>query len=99
MSAVAVLCSGQGFQNGMMFDLVADAPEAGPVFEAAKLVLGGEDPRELVHKATNDALHADKVGRSCAAPRRWRRGPWWAPKCLTRWGWRATASANWRHGA
>ena len=39
MSAVAVLCSGQGFQNGMMFDLVADAPEAAPVFEAAKLAL------------------------------------------------------------
>jgi [acyl-carrier-protein] S-malonyltransferase len=62
MSAVAVLCSGQGFQNGMMFDLVADAPEAAPVFEAAKLSLG-EDPRELVHKATGDALHADKVGQ------------------------------------
>ena len=62
MSAVAVLCSGQGFQNGMMFDLVADAPEATPVFEAAKLALG-EDPRELVHKATGDALHADKVGQ------------------------------------
>jgi [acyl-carrier-protein] S-malonyltransferase len=46
-----------------MFDLLADAPEAGPVFKAAKLVLSNEDPRELVHQATNDALHADKVGQ------------------------------------
>jgi [acyl-carrier-protein] S-malonyltransferase len=63
MSGVAILCSGQGYQGAGMFDLLADAPEADPVFKAAKRVLGGEDPRELVHQTTNDALHADKVGQ------------------------------------
>jgi [acyl-carrier-protein] S-malonyltransferase len=63
MSGVAVLCSGQGYQGAGMFDLLADAPEASPVFEAAKLVLGGKDPRRLVHELGNDQLHADKVGQ------------------------------------
>jgi [acyl-carrier-protein] S-malonyltransferase len=63
VSGIAILCSGQGYQGEGMFDLLADAPEAGPVFKAGKLVLGNEDPRELVHRATNDALHADKVGQ------------------------------------
>ena len=63
MSGIAILCSGQGYQGEGMFDLLADAPEAGPVFKAAKFVLGSKDPRELVHRATNDALHADKVGQ------------------------------------
>ena len=63
MSAIAVLCSGQGFQNAGMFDLLADAPEAAPVFEAAKLVLDGKDPRQLVREASSEALHADKVGQ------------------------------------
>ena len=63
MSAIAILCSGQGYQGADMFDLLADAPEAAPVFERARLILGGEDPRELVHRATNDALHADEVGQ------------------------------------
>jgi len=40
-----------------------DTPEADRVFKAAKLVLSGKDPRDLVHQATNDALHADKVGQ------------------------------------
>jgi [acyl-carrier-protein] S-malonyltransferase len=63
MSATAILCSGQGFQNAGMFDLLADAPEAAPVFEAAKLVLNGKDPRQLVHETSSEALHADKVGQ------------------------------------
>ncbi len=63
MSATAVVCSGQGFQNAGMFELLADAPEAAPVFEAAKLVLDGKDPRELVREANSEALHADKVGQ------------------------------------
>ena len=46
-----------------MFDLLADASEAGPVFEAAKFVLDGKDPRRLVRDASNDDLHADKVGQ------------------------------------
>ena len=63
MSGIAILCSGQGHQGADMFDLLAEAPEADPVFKGARLVLGGEDPRELVRRATNDALHADKVGQ------------------------------------
>jgi [acyl-carrier-protein] S-malonyltransferase len=63
MSSIAIFCSGQGYQGADMFDLLADAPEADPVFKGARLVLGGEDPRELVRRATNDALHADKVGQ------------------------------------
>ena len=63
MSAIAILCSGQGYQGADMFDLLADAPEAAPVFKRARRILDGEDPRELVHRATNEALHADKVGQ------------------------------------
>jgi [acyl-carrier-protein] S-malonyltransferase len=46
-----------------MFDLLADAPAAAPVFEAAKFVLDGKDPRQLVREASSDDLHADKVGQ------------------------------------
>ena len=63
MSAVAILCSGQGYQGAGMFDLLAGAAEAEPVFKAAKFVLDGIDPRQLVHESTNDELHADKVGQ------------------------------------
>ena len=63
MSGIAILCSGQGYQGAGMFDLLADTPEAGPVFKAAKLVLDGKDPRELVREASNEELHADKVGQ------------------------------------
>lgn len=63
MSGTAILCSGQGYQGADMFDLLADAPEAGPVFKRARLALDGEDPRELVHRATDNALHSDKVGQ------------------------------------
>jgi [acyl-carrier-protein] S-malonyltransferase len=63
MSGIGVLCSGQGYQGAGMFDLLGDAPEAGPVFQRARLALDGEDPRELVRRADSDALHADKVGQ------------------------------------
>ena len=63
MSGIAILCSGQGYQGADMFNLLADAPEAGPVFEHARLGLGGEDPREFVRRATDEALHADEVGQ------------------------------------
>jgi [acyl-carrier-protein] S-malonyltransferase len=62
MIGVGILCSGQGYQGAGMFDLLADAAEADRVFKAAKLILSGKDPRDLVHQ-TNDALHADKVGQ------------------------------------
>jgi [acyl-carrier-protein] S-malonyltransferase len=63
MSGVAVLCSGQGYQGAGMFDLLADAPKAIPVFKAAEGVLEGKDPRRLVRGLSNDKLHADKVGQ------------------------------------
>jgi [acyl-carrier-protein] S-malonyltransferase len=63
MSGAAILCSGQGYQGFDMFNLLADAPAATPVFEAAKFVLDGKDPRQLVREAGNDDLHADKVGQ------------------------------------
>jgi [acyl-carrier-protein] S-malonyltransferase len=63
MSGIAILCSGQGYQGADMFDLLADAPEAGPVFKAAKFVLDGMDPSQLVREASNEALHADKIGQ------------------------------------
>ena len=63
MIATAILCSGQGAQNAAMFALLADAPEAAPVFAAAKRVLGGIDPRDLVHQASDGAIHADKAGQ------------------------------------
>jgi [acyl-carrier-protein] S-malonyltransferase len=46
-----------------MFDLLADAPEASRVFKAAKSVLDGKDPRQLVREASNDDLHTDRVGQ------------------------------------
>jgi len=63
MSRTAIFCSGQGYQGAGMFDLLADAMEAEPVFEAAKSVLGGKDPRRLVREASNDDLHTDKLGQ------------------------------------
>src|SRR5271170_2971503 len=63
MSGAAILCSGQGYQGADMFNLLADAPGATPVFEAAKSVLDGKDPRQLVREASNNDLHADRVGQ------------------------------------
>ena len=63
MIATAILCSGQGAQNAAMFKLLADAPAAAPVFAAAKRVLGGADPRDLVQRASDAAIHTDKIGQ------------------------------------
>jgi len=63
MSGVAILCSGQGAQDAAMFDLLAEAPAAAPVFDAAKAVLDGADPRELVRQQSSEAIHADKLGQ------------------------------------
>jgi [acyl-carrier-protein] S-malonyltransferase len=63
MIRTAVFCSGQGYQGVGMFDLLADATEADPVFEAAKFVLDGKDPRQLVRDASDDDLHRDKIGQ------------------------------------
>ena len=63
MNALAILCSGQGRQGRGMFDLVADAPEARCVFEAAASALDGRDPREMVAKDGDDALHANATAQ------------------------------------
>ena len=63
MTALAILCSGQGRQGRGMFDLVADAPEARSVFEAAASVLGGRDPREVAATDDDAALHANATAQ------------------------------------
>jgi len=59
---VAILCSGQGGQHPAMFDLVADCPEAEPVFAAAAVVLG-QDPRPFVREAAPADLFSDFSGQ------------------------------------
>ena len=59
---VAVLCSGQGGQHPAMFDVVANCPEAEPVFAAAAAVLG-RDPRSFVKEAAPADLFTDFTGQ------------------------------------
>jgi [acyl-carrier-protein] S-malonyltransferase len=63
MTGTAILCSGQGAQGAGMFNLLAAAPEAAAVFNAAKGALGGHDPRKLVRQASDDDLHANRAGQ------------------------------------
>lgn len=63
MTRTAILCSGQGGQGRDMFALLADAPQAEPVFAAAKERLGGIDPRDLVRQQSDAAIHADRIGQ------------------------------------
>jgi [acyl-carrier-protein] S-malonyltransferase len=58
---VAILCSGQGRQHSAMFDLVADCPEAQPIFAVAGGILG-QDPRHYVREATSADLFSDLSG-------------------------------------
>lgn len=60
---IAILCSGQGTQHSGMFDLVAQAPEAQPILEAARDVLGGKDPRQFVREADAATLFSNRVGQ------------------------------------
>jgi [acyl-carrier-protein] S-malonyltransferase len=59
---VAILCSGQGAQHPAMFDLVADYPEAEPIFAAAASALG-QDPRRFVQQATPADMFSDFSGQ------------------------------------
>ena len=59
---VAILCSGQGGQHPAMFDLVANCPEAEPVFAAAAAVWG-RDPRTFVKEAASADLFSDFTGQ------------------------------------
>ena len=63
MTGTAILCSGQGAQGAGMFDLLAEAPEAAPVFEAAKAILDGRDARQLVRQASDGDIHANRLGQ------------------------------------
>ncbi len=63
MSALAILCSGQGRQGRGMFDLVAEAPEAQGVFKAAAAVLGGRDPRDVAATGSDDELHVNATAQ------------------------------------
>jgi [acyl-carrier-protein] S-malonyltransferase len=60
---IAVLCSGQGPQHRGMFALTAGAPEAASLFAHAATLLGGTDPRDLVHVANDNALHENRLGQ------------------------------------
>ena len=59
---IAILCSGQGGQHPAMFDLVANCPEAEPVFAAAAEVLG-QDPRRFVREAARADLFSNRSGQ------------------------------------
>jgi [acyl-carrier-protein] S-malonyltransferase len=59
---VAILCSGQGGQHAAMFDLVANCPEAEPVFAVAGGVLG-QDPRRFVREVAPAGLFSDLSGQ------------------------------------
>jgi [acyl-carrier-protein] S-malonyltransferase len=61
-SLVAILCSGQGSQHPAMFDLVANCPEAEPIFTTAAEVLG-QDPRRFVREAAPADLFSDRSGQ------------------------------------
>ena len=63
MTGTAILCSGQGAQSAGMFDLLADAAAAVPVFEAATTILDGRDPRQLVRQASSQDIHANRLGQ------------------------------------
>lgn len=60
---LAILCSGQGTQHAGMFDLVAQAPEARPILEAARAVLGGVDPGQFVREADAASLFSNRTGQ------------------------------------
>lgn len=60
---LAILCSGQGQQHAHMFDLVADAPEAAALFDVARGLLGGRDPRDLVRDAAPEQLEANRTAQ------------------------------------
>ena len=59
----AILCSGQGTQHAGMFDLVGQYPEAQSVFEAARAVLAGKDPRQFVRETDPATLYSNRAGQ------------------------------------
>lgn len=63
MNAIAILCSGQGAQVPTMFDTLAGYEPAEPVFSAARRVLAGRDPRDLVKQAEVTEIHSNRVAQ------------------------------------
>ncbi|MFT8468880.1 MAG: acyltransferase domain-containing protein [Acetobacter syzygii] len=61
-SILAILCSGQGGQHAGMFDMLANCPEAFPIFDDAARVLG-QDPRVFVKQTGTDKLYTNKNGQ------------------------------------
>ena len=59
---IAILCSGQGGQHAAMFDLVANCPEAEPVFSTAAEVRG-QDPRRFVREAAPADPFSNRSGQ------------------------------------
>jgi [acyl-carrier-protein] S-malonyltransferase len=59
---IAILCSGQGRQHPAMFDVVAPATRAQPIFAAATALLDGRDPRQWIR----DAKATDAYGNQLA---------------------------------
>lgn len=60
---LAILCSGQGTQHAGMFDLVAQAPEAQGVLDAAREALGGVEPARFVREADEGTLFSNRAGQ------------------------------------
>ncbi|MGV7212943.1 ACP S-malonyltransferase [Bradyrhizobium sp. UFLA05-112] len=60
---LAILCSGQGWQNPDMFALTGEAPEASELFACATKFLGGIDLRHYVRTETNEAIHRNRAGQ------------------------------------
>jgi [acyl-carrier-protein] S-malonyltransferase len=59
---LALLCSGQGRLSPGMFDLVAERPEAAPIFAAAGTLLDC-DPRDLIHAEDRQRLLANRTSQ------------------------------------
>jgi [acyl-carrier-protein] S-malonyltransferase len=61
--ALAILCSGQGWQRADMFALTGSAPAAAGLFAHAANLLGGRDPREIVLDYGSESLHHNRVAQ------------------------------------
>jgi len=75
VTGIVILCSGQGAQAAGMFDTIADAPEAAPVFAAAARALDGCDPRVVVQQAAAHDLHRNAVAQVLCCTQAM---AWWA---------------------
>lgn len=64
---LAILCSGQGQQGPRTFAVTGEPSAASPLFRRAAALLGGDDPRELVRRAPDAALHHDRTGQILCA--------------------------------